>query len=216
MKRMLLSGILLAALGMNVQAAVFHVTGASAVGKPGDQVFVDLTYDYGTGFEVIVEDLQFVYQFANMTFVPGASTIDVSGTAQSLPDYASALLQFAQSHSGNVLVNLDPAVPDPTLKGYALSFFTADGTGQVRSGLVHLDLAFDILPTAQPGAQRVSFITAHNGLVDASFNQYTYPSALQNLSVTVEAVPEPQGVLMLLLGLAVAGIVRRRTGQRPG
>jgi hypothetical protein len=216
MKRMLLSGIVLAALGMNVQAAVFQVTGASAVGKPGDQVFVDLTYDYGTGFEVIVEDLQFVYQFANMTFVPSASTIDVSGTAQSLSDYASALLQFAQSHSGNVLVNLDLAPGDPTLKGYALSFFTADGTGQVRSGLVHLDLAFDIRPTAQPGTQRVSFITAHNGLVDASFNQYTYPSALQNLSVTVEAVPEPQGVLMLLLGLAVAGIVRRRTGQRPG
>ena len=216
MKKLLVAGGLLLALwGSGVQAAEFPVSGTAASGKPGDRAFVDLTYDYGTGFGVIAEDLQFEYQFAGMTFNPDASTIDVFGTPQNLLDYATTLRTFAQAHSGSVLVNLDPITSRADYKGYALSFYTADGTPQLRSGLVHLRVAFDILPGAVPGRYEVSFGSA-NLLADEAGNEFSYPSALQQLgaTATVTAVPEPEIAWMLLPGLALVSLSARRRSSR--
>lgn len=216
MKKLLFAGGLLLALwGSGVQAAEFPVSGMDAHGKPGDRVFVDLTYDYGPGFGVIAEDLQFEYQFAGMTFKPEASTIDVFGTPQNLLDYATTLRTFAQAHSGNVLVNLDPITSRADYKGYALSFYTADGAPQPRSSKVNLLAAFDILAGAVPGRYEVSFGSA-NLLADEAGNEFTYPGALQQLgvTVTVTAVPEPEIAWMLLPGLALVGLVARRRASR--
>jgi hypothetical protein len=188
MKQIFFLGILaLALLTRSVHAADFPVQGFGSSGNPGDRVFVELTYNYGTSFAVIAEDLQFEWQFANMTFVPAASTIDVSGTPQDLVQYATALGTFAQAHQGAVLVNPNAPGSTPDLKGYALSFYTADGTPHVRTGLVRLRLAFDILFAAPQGTNRVSF-TPGNVLVDEFENEFRYPTALQNLSVVVPAV----------------------------
>lgn len=183
---------------------VFPVTGANAAGRVGDRVFVNLTYNYGAAFSVIVEDFQFTYQFANMTFVPEASTIDMLQPGQTLHQYADAVRVFAQAHQGGVLENLNPTLTQPELKGYAMSFYTADGIGHGRSGLVHLSIAFDILPSATPGPKLVSFTTA-NVIVDVAETEYGYPAALRNMAVVVTAVPEPGVALMLLSGLVLLG-----------
>ena len=212
---LLAGGLLLALVGSGVQALEFPVQGTGASGRAGDRVFVNLIFDYGPSFGVIAEDLQFEYKFAGITFVPDASTIDVSGAPQNLLQFAGTLQPFAQLHGGNVLVNLNP-VPTlgPDYKGYALSFFTADGTPQLRSGKVHLSVAFEVLANALPGQYKVSF-TDKNALSDDLGNEYSYPVALQNLSVTVAAVPEPQLAVLLLPGLVVVGLyARRRAGRR--
>lgn len=174
-------------LASSIHAADFPVQGFGASGNPGTRVFVELTYNYGAHFGVIAEDLQFEYQFANMTFVPAASTIDVSGAPQDLLQYATALGQFAQIHQGAVLVNLNVPGSTPAFKGYALSFYTADGMPHVRSGIVRLRLAFDILSAAPLGINKVSF-TPGNVLVDEAETEFRYPIALQNLSVAVPTV----------------------------
>lgn len=211
--KLLVGGLVLALAGSGVQAQVFPVQGTGASGHAGDRVFVNLVYDYGASFRAVAEDLQFEYQFAGMTFVPDASLIDVFGAPQNLLQFADNLRAFAQAHQGNVLVNLNPAASGPDYKGYALSFFTADGMPQLRSGQVHLNVAFDILANALPGQYKVSF-TDKNVLVDDLGNEFGYPVALQNLSVTVTAVPETQLAVMLLPGLVVVGLYARRRAGR--
>lgn len=205
-------GVVLSLLGTGVLAGEFPVAGSSASGRPGDRVFVELVYAYdnydgqGTAFGAIAEDFQFEYQFAGMTFIPEQSTIDAFGSAQSLPNYTAALALFADGHGGSVWVNPDASASGPDYKGYALSFIT-DGTPQMRSGQVQLRVAFDILPAALPGRYAVSF-TDLNLLVDENGVAFSYPAALQQLSVTV--VPEPQIAWMLLPGLACVGWRARR------
>lgn len=190
----------------------FPVQGISASGLPGEQVFVRLVYDYGGSFSVIAEDLQFEYQASAMTFNPDASTINVAGNQRTLTQFTDTLRTFAQQHQGNLLVNLNPTVSLAGYKGYAMSFYTADGIAHTRSGPAQLDIAFDILPDATEGSYPVSF-TTNNVLADADGNEFKYPAALQNLSVTVmAAVPEPLVSLMLLPGIAV--VFWRTRGRR--
>ena len=183
------------------------IQGKSASGQPGERVFVEAVYDYGAGFGVIAEDLQFEYQFDGMTFNPTASTMG----AQSMAAYVSSLREFAGLHLGSVLENMGAPGSSERFKGYALSFQVPDGASQLRSGKIHLNLAFDILSAALPGARKVSF-TDGNVLVDADVNEFSYPQAMQQLSVTI--VPEPQIAWLLLPGLALVGVyARRRTGR---
>lgn len=212
-KFLMVGALFLALTAGRGQAQVFPIQGSGAQGHPGEQVFVRLVYEYGASFSVIADDLQFEYQFAGITFNPDASMIDVSGSPQSLTQFADSLRTFAQLHQGNLLVNLNPSTALPGYKGYALSFFTSDGSPHVRSGQVHLDVAFDILPSAAPGSYAVSF-TGNSALADADGNEFTYPVALQNLAVTVTAaVPEPHMALMLLPGIALVALRVRRRGS---
>jgi hypothetical protein len=194
----------------SAHADVFPVQGADASGRPGDRVFVDLTYNYGAGFNATVEDFALEYANAGLTFVPQATTIGPSGAPQSLSDYIDSLRTFAQAHQGSVLENTDPILPQPDRKGYALSFFTADGVGQPRSGEVRLRAAFDILATATPGSSYQVSFPDRNVLVNEAGTEFFYPAALQDLRVTVTAVPEPATAVMLLSGLAVIGLAGRR------
>ncbi len=198
-KLMFMTGCIALALFANsAYAADFPIQSTGTSGHPGDRVFIELTYDYGSGFGVTAEDLQFEYQFANMTFVPSASTIDVSGAPQNLPDYADTLQAFAQNHEGSVLVNMNFAGSTPDFKGYALSFTTAT-TPHVRSGMVHLRLAFDIQPCARPQVSKISF-TERNVLVNEAGTEFQYPAALQSLDVTVQAGSGPSDTLSLTSG----------------
>ncbi len=204
-----LAGLVLALGASGVLADEFPVVGNGAAGKPGERVYVDLTYDYGSSFSAIAEDLDIAYSVPGLTMVPGASTIDMFGTTRTLHDYATLLQQFASGHFGNVLEN-----PAPTLgagiAGYALSYFTADDVGQPRNGKVHLSIAFDIASNASPGSRfNVSF--ANSVIVDQAGNEFSYPAALQNLSVNV--VPEPAIAWMLLPGVVVVA-ARARTSRR--
>lgn len=204
-----LGGLALAIWAGAAQAGDFPISGSGATGHAGDRVFVSLVYDYDVGFGVMAEDLQFEYQFASMTFVPDASTIDVFGVTQNLVQYEASLQQFARDHQGDATANLDAVGSAPDFRGYALSFYTGDGATQGRIGLVHLHVAFDILATAAPGVSQVSF-TDVNGLFDGYGNGFTYPAELQHLSVTVTAVPEPHIGWMLLAGIGLIGCHRLR------
>jgi len=188
----------------------FPVTGTLTAGRPGDRVYVDLTYDYGAGFKAIAEDLNIQYPGLVMNMVLSASTIDMGGSTRNLREYAEMLKTFALAHSGAVLENPDPTLAGG-LKGYAMSFYTADGTGHARSGPVNLRVAFDIPLSTAPASYKVSFV--NSVLVDHLGTEFAYPEALQNLSVTV--VPEPATAWMLLAGVGLLGLyVGRRNAAR--
>lgn len=193
----------------SVLAEDFKVEGKSASGRPGEQVFVEVVYDYGAGFQTIAEDLQFEYQSDGVTFNPTFTTIGASGAPMGLMAYYDALKAAATALSGSALLNLDVIDPPPGLKAFALSFAAASGA-QRRSGQVHLNLAFDIDRDAAPGVRTVSL--AKSGLADFDGNEFSYPNAMQQLSVTV--VPEPQIALLLLPGLALVGLYARRRSAR--
>ena len=204
------SSMLLAA--SSIRAADFPVTGSGASGHPGDRVYIELTYNYGASFSAIAEDLNLQYQAAGLSMVAADSTINILGN-QTLAQYATSLQIFAQAHSGGVLVNLNPTL-GAGLKGYALSFYAADGTGHDRSGTVHLKVAFDILNTATPGSNyTVSF--ANSVLVNMAGDEFPYPAALQNLKLNVAAVPEPAAAYLMLAGLAWVGVKARRRPDAP-
>lgn len=208
--RWVLGGLALALLGSAAWAEDFKVHGISGEGLPGRTAFVDLVYDYGhygPGFGVQVEDLQFEYEFANITFAAGKST--VGAAAQGFQPYMDSLRIVANGLGGNLVVNPDKGSP-LGFKGYAMSFYT-DGRQQPRSGQVTLHLAFDILPSALAGPNLVRF-TDKNLIVDGAGNEYTYSTALQQLSVNV--VPEPQIAWLLLPGLALVGLYTRRRADR--
>jgi len=204
--------MLVVSLASHVSAEEFPVEGRGASGRPGDRVFLELIYDYGEGFAVIVEDFEIQYPHDALMFLPDASTIDLPGTRRNLREYADTLRQFAATHQGNVLENLDPILSRLDRKGYFTSFYTLDGTPDVRSGKVLLKASFDILPTAKPGSYQVAF-TEKNLLVDEFENEFSYPSSLQSLGVNVLAIPEPQIALMLLPGLALVTLYARRRAR---
>lgn len=182
-----------------VRAEEFPVQASGGAGRPGDRVVLQLTYDYGSAFNVIAEDFALQYPQAALSFLPDASMIDIFGAPLSLTQYVNSLRQFAQAHFGSVLENPNPVLANPDRKGYAFSFFTADGTGHPRSGLVHLQAAFDLLPSAPVGNYTVSF--DNSVLVNDLEVEHFYPSALQSVQVQVLAVPEPSSYLMIAAGL---------------
>ena len=210
MKKVLIAVAAALALAGAAQAEEFSVQGSNASGRAGEQVFIDLTYNYGDGFEIIVEDFAVDYSTLALNFLPGASTIDTFGPPQSLTDYAQTLKSFASTHGGNMVENLAPQGLADDLGGYRISFFTDGLAGQMRHGEVHLRAAFAIKADAAPGVYRVSFGEA-NTLVDINESEYSYPGSLQGMSITVlSAVPEPTMALLLLPGLALVGWQAKR------
>lgn len=205
------TGVALALSGGPAFSGELAVTGQSARGNPGNQVFVELAYDFASGLSVTVEDLYIDYRADGIAFSPGATTIDLGGTTRPLNQYVDELKSFAQINGGSVLVNVDPRGPDyPRHKGYALSYLTDGTVGQWRAGLVHLNLAFEIAVDAKPGFYQVIF-PAPSGLVDDFGNEYIYPESVMQLGVAV--VPEPQTWLTLLVGVGFVGALARRLGN---
>jgi len=203
-------GTLVVVLLCSSQVQALAVRGSSATGSPGDRVFVDVTYDYGAGLDVIVEDLMIQHPAQGLSLVPDASTINLFGTQRNLREYAALLQQFAHAHLGDALENTDPTL-GAGLKGYALSFFTADGTGHSRSGLVHLQVAFDIAGDAPAVNFGVSFVNSL--LVNVAGDEYDYAADLRGLSVTVQSrgsVPEPASAWLVLTGIVMIGLRQRR------
>ena len=84
MKRLLTTIVAALTLAGAAQADQFRVQGSNASGRAGEQVFIDLTYDYGDGFEIMVEDFAVEYSKLALNFLPDASTIDTFGFPQSL------------------------------------------------------------------------------------------------------------------------------------
>lgn len=211
----LLSALLwamLAIVASTPRASVFPVQGIDGSGPVGGRAFIELVYEYGSRFAVVVEDFEVHYPGDVLTLVTDQSSIDLFGVARSLSDHLGALSQLAAAHQGSVVENADIALPN-AYRGYFFSFFLSDGAAQTRNGQVRLRLAFDVSATAVPGEHAVSF-TGRNLLVDDVDNEFSYPEALRSLHVNVlSAVPEPSRTLLLLIGLAcVAGGAVRCVG----
>jgi len=208
---------LLAAGSLHAQESL-SVQATGATGAPGDQVFVSLTYDYGTGTEVIAENLNFTYDSSILSFLFPESTVVSGGVSQSLGAYVADLKLVADAGDGFTLFNLAPNTLAPGEGGFQLGFTQPDFfgfPGHVRTGQVVFNAAFDIAATARNGNSVVSF--AGSTQTDlATFSELEYPAALQNVQITVQAavVPEPEMALMLLPGLALIGLhVRRRRAR---
>lgn len=194
------------------RAAEFPVNGIDGSGPVGGRAFIELVYEYGSRFAVVVEDFEVHYPGDVLTLVTDQSTIDLFGVTRSLSEHVGALSQFAAAHQGSVVENADLVLPNAHT-GYFLSFFVSDGAAQVRNGQVRLRMAFEVSATAVPGDYSVSF-TGRNVLVDEAENEFSFPAAMRSLNVGVlSAVPEPQSALLLLIGLMfVAGSAFRFGG----
>ena len=59
--RLGLLGLLMLLVLSSARADDFPVTGSGASGRPGDRVYVNLTYNYGASFSAIAEDLDIQY-----------------------------------------------------------------------------------------------------------------------------------------------------------
>jgi hypothetical protein len=202
---------------------ILPVQGTGATGAPGDRVFVSLTYDYGTGFEAIAEDLQFEYDSTVLSFLFPDSTVVRGGVSQSLADHIADLNVIARAGDSSASFNLAPSTLPLGRGGFRLAFTQPDlfgFPGDIRTGQVVFNAAFEIAAAAQDGPSLVSF--SNSTLTDFQsvtfeFIEYGYPSALRNVQVTVQAavVPEPEMALMLLPGLALIGWqVRRRRARQ--
>ena len=226
MKLLMTSVVSLALFAANLVHAQdpFSITATGATGAPGDRVFVTLTYDYGTGVEVIAENFDFSYDSPELSFVFDDSTIVHDGGLQSLAGHIEALELIAAPSRGLASFNLAPNTLPAGKGGFQLAFTQPDFfgfPGHVRTGQVVFNAAFDIAATAPDGDYFVSFGSSKlTDFQSQTFDviEYGYPAALNNVQVTVQAavVPDPEAVLMLLPGLLMVGLVarRRRTGRQ--
>ncbi len=219
--------LLIASIAMFAASAVqaqdpFSVSATGASGAPGERVFVTLTYDYGAGVEVIAENFDFTYDSPELSFVFTDSTLVHDGVSQSLADHIADLERIAAAGRGFASFNLTPN-PLPVGKGgFQLGFTQPDFfgfPGQVRTGQVVFNAAFDIAATAPDGNYFVSFGSSKlTDFQSQTFDviEYGFPAALNNVQVTVQAavVPEPAVALMLLPGLLLVGLHARRRRAR--
>jgi hypothetical protein len=194
----------IAALSICAAAPAFAIElpleGGHVFGRPGETVPLDFTYDYGSDLSFMVEDLVLLFPSPALSFNVGLSTFGAVGEApQSLGDYIFALQIFALPHFGGVLANAgNPGE-------YRMSYFTADGAGQDRSGKVQFHAAFDIAADAAPGDYQVSL---SGTWYDPEETEYTAMAV-----GVVSVVPEPAMALLLLPGLALVGWQAKRRRQ---
>ena len=86
----LLTAVLWATLGIAVstpRAAEFPVQGIDGSGPVGGRAFIELVYEYGSRFAVVVEDFEVHYPGDVLTLVTDQSTIDLFGATRSLNEH---------------------------------------------------------------------------------------------------------------------------------
>lgn len=187
---------------VSAQAEIPTVTASSSAGTPGGHVVLELAYDYGSGFEVFLDEFRFQYDARVLNFVAGNSTVESGGTQASWSNFVGELATLAQANPGLFGINpADDAVSAPR-QGYVLSFFTNGSVGQERSGIVRYRLWFDVDAGASVGPTNV---TVSGVMYDLQEQEFLYPEAFATpgIAVSVVAVPEPAQVLLLLAGLGV-------------
>lgn len=201
---------LLLAGAASVQAALPTVSGSASAGTPGGHVVIELVFDYGSGFEVMVEDFKFQYDPGVLEFVAAGSSVQIGGAPKEWLTYVGELQTLAQGNAGMFVVNANDATVAAPRRGYALSFLTDGSVGHPRDGVVRYALGFDVKAGAPIGTTKVTF--DGSVMYDLLEQEFVYPDglAVTGLSVNVTAVPEPAQALLLLAGL---GIIAARYGR---
>ncbi len=195
---------------VSAQAEIPTVTASSSVGTPGGHVVLELAYDYGSGFEVFLEELRFQYDSSVLSFVAGSSTVESGGTQTSWSDFAGGLAAIAQGNPGMFGINpADDTVAAP-MHGYVMNFFTDGTVGQDRSDIVRYRLWFNVDAGASVGTTNIK---VSGVMYDLPQQEFLYPEAFSSpgIAVNVTAVPEPAQVLLLLAGLGIVAARYRRS-----
>lgn len=194
--------MMLLASAVSAQAAGPTITVSAGSGVPGGRANVEVLIDFGSGFQMIAQDIGFQYDHGVLDFSATNSSVTIDGSKLLWPDYTQLL-----SNIGVILENDNDITAGPARKGYALSF-----SGEVEHvGPMQMVIAFDILPGATLGPTQVTF----NGstLANAMDEEFDFPAPYLSpgIAVKVTPVPEPSQGLLLLVGVGLLGAIRMRT-----
>lgn len=194
--------LMLLASSVGARAAGPAITVSAGSGTPGGRANVEVLIDFGSGFEMIAQDIGFQYDDGVLDFSATNSSVTIDGSKLLWPHYKQLL-----SDIGVILENVNDTTAGPARKGYALSF-----AGEVeRIGPMQMVLAFDILPGATLGPTLVTF----NGstLANAMDEEFDFPESYLSpgIAVNVTPVPEPAQGILLLVGAGLLGALRMRT-----
>lgn len=194
--------LMLLAWSVGTQAASPSITANAGSGVPGDKATIEVLVDFGTGFEMISEDIGFQYDRGVLDFSATNSSVTIDGSKLLWPDYKQLL-----SDIGVVLENVDDTTAGPARKGYALSF-----AGEVeRVGPMQMVLAFDILPGAPIGPTLVTF--SGSVLANAMDEEFDFPAPYRSpgIAINIVPVPEPSQGILLIVGAGLLGALGIRT-----
>lgn len=197
----------------SAQAEVPTVTASSSVGTPGGHVVLDLSFDYGSGFEVFLEELKFQYDARVLDFVAGNSVVRTGNTQTSWSDYVGGLSALALANPGMFGVNPDDGTVAAPMQGYVLNFFTNGTVGQPRTGTISYRLWFDVDAGADVGTTNVK---VSGVMYDLQEQEFMYPESFSTpgIAVNVTAVPEPAQGLLLLAGLGIVAARYARSRRK--
>jgi hypothetical protein len=188
-------------------------TGASALrGAPASPTF---TVNFGTPsspYDLVALNFDLAYDSAVLTFNPDASTITYNGASR--VGINTVLKQLAPD-SGTVCAgnSCSSSVPGT----FTVGWFTLGSVA--LNAPVTLTAAFIVSPGAAVGSSSTVTLTGTSGANVPVSTDFPFgvrdDNYLASAAITVTAVPEPEGWLMLLAGLGlIATLGRRRLSAR--
>ncbi|MBL8386422.1 MAG: hypothetical protein JNM90_25280 [Burkholderiales bacterium] len=167
---------------------------------------------FGTGYELLTLDFSLTYDVPALTFNVGASKLAYNGSEYGL---IAGLDQLVADSAGDFSYSTSTTPGDPGKSVYSVVGGYVTGS-LVLAGPVLLKAAFDILPGAPVGAAYSVELAGLSSAVDPNPPLFVRSDSFgAGASVTVAAIPEPGGWMMLLAGLGlVATLGRRRLAAR--
>jgi hypothetical protein len=211
---LVISLVMYGAAGL-ASAASIDSSGAGASALRGAPASPTFTVNFGTAsspYDLVALNFDLTYDSAVLTFNPDASTITYNGA--STVGINTVLNQLAPD-SGSVCAGNSCSSSVPGI--FTVGWFTLGSVA--LNAPVTLTAAFIVSPGAAIGSSSTVSLTGTSGANVPVSTDFPFgvrdDNYLASAAITVTAVPEPEGWLMLLAGLGlIATLGRRRLSAR--